>query len=260
MDKAMKIKVLGAHNTESRNTRYMSLLVDDILVLDAGGLTSSLSFRDQMKIKAVLLTHAHYDHIRDIPALAMNYFLRNKSVDIYTHQMVLDYLTQYLLNGQLYPEFHKKPVGNPAVRLHLLKPYNRTTIEGYDVFPVPVSHALPAIGYQLTTRDGKTIFYTGDTGANPVEVWQQLSPQVLFIELTTSNRWEESVKNNGHLTPNLLDKELRAFREARGYLPRIITVHMNPQDEDNIKPEISAVAQALGTSIQLAHEGMIIQI
>ncbi len=53
----MKIKVLGAHNTESRNTKYMSLLVDDVLALDAGGLTSSLSFRSQMKIKAVLLTH-----------------------------------------------------------------------------------------------------------------------------------------------------------------------------------------------------------
>ncbi len=40
----MNIRVLGAHNTESRTTRYMSLLVDGILALDAGGLTSSLSF------------------------------------------------------------------------------------------------------------------------------------------------------------------------------------------------------------------------
>ena len=43
----MKIKVLGAHNTESLNTRYMSLLVDDILAIDAGCLTSTLTFEEQ---------------------------------------------------------------------------------------------------------------------------------------------------------------------------------------------------------------------
>ena len=35
----MKIKVPGAHNTESKNTNYMCLLIDDILALNAGDLS-----------------------------------------------------------------------------------------------------------------------------------------------------------------------------------------------------------------------------
>ena len=91
----MKIKILGAHNTESLNTKYMCLLVDDSLVLDAGGLTSSLSFQDQLKVSALFITHSHYDHIRDIPAFAMNLFLRESSADLYTHQAAFDNLARY---------------------------------------------------------------------------------------------------------------------------------------------------------------------
>jgi ribonuclease BN (tRNA processing enzyme) len=208
----------------------------------------------------VLLTHSHYDHIRDVPALAMNFYLRKKSLDIYSHQAVLDNLTQHLLNGILYSEFHKKPVDKPTLRLNLLEPGRKAIIEGYEVLPAPVNHAIPTTGYQVTSRDGKTIFYSGDTGSNPVKLWEQISPQVLFIELTTSNRWEDSVKNNGHLTPNLLKQDLLAFREARGYLPLTIGVHLNPQDEPEIRKEIAVVSESLGTSILLSYEGMVVQI
>jgi len=52
----VKIKVLGAHNAESKHTRLTSLLIDDILAVDAGNLTSDLSFSEQGKIKAILLS------------------------------------------------------------------------------------------------------------------------------------------------------------------------------------------------------------
>ena len=69
----MKIHILGAHNCESKDTKLTSLVIDGRLVLDAGGLTSGLSLSDQEQLKAVLLTHQHYDHVRDIMALAMNF-------------------------------------------------------------------------------------------------------------------------------------------------------------------------------------------
>ena len=57
----MQIEVLGAHNIESRDSRHVSLLIDDVLAIEAAALTSSLPFKAQQKLKAVLLTHQHYD-------------------------------------------------------------------------------------------------------------------------------------------------------------------------------------------------------
>ncbi|UCH43884.1 MAG: MBL fold metallo-hydrolase [Dehalococcoidales bacterium] len=57
-------------------------MVDNILALDAGAITSSLSLADQQKIQAILLTHQHYDHIRDIPTVAMNLYLAVASTGI----------------------------------------------------------------------------------------------------------------------------------------------------------------------------------
>jgi ribonuclease BN (tRNA processing enzyme) len=256
----MKIKILGAHNTESRNTRHTTLLIDDVLALDAGSLTSSLSFRNQMKVKSVLLTHAHYDHIRDIPAFAMNLFLRRQTADIYTHQAVYDKLTHYLLNGKIYPEFQNRPLENPTLKFHIIEPYQEFSIEGYRVLPVPVNHALPAMGYQVTSKDKKSIFYTGDTGPGLSEVWNHISPQILFIELTAPNKWEEFMQTRGHMTPDVLKKELNLFKNIKGYLPRIVAVHINPEGESEIKSDISRFQQSDGLLITLAHEGMLFEL
>ena len=103
----MKVQVLGAHNTESQDTKLMSLVIDDILALDAGGLTSSLSFSAQLKLKAILITHQHYDHIRDIPAIAMNFFLRRKVINIYSTPPVKEAVLTHLLSGDIYPRFQE---------------------------------------------------------------------------------------------------------------------------------------------------------
>ena len=76
----MNIRFLGAHNCESQNSRCACLLIDDILAIDAGGLTSSLSFPAQQNLKAILLTHQHYDHIKDIPTIAMNFGLSEATI------------------------------------------------------------------------------------------------------------------------------------------------------------------------------------
>jgi len=90
--------------------------------------------------------------------------------------------------------------------------------------------------------------------------WQRLSPQVLIVDVTVSNRYDEFARKTGHLTPALLYEELVEFRELKGYLPRIIAVHMNPSLEKEIKEEVAVVARDLNTPITLAHEGMRVNI
>ena len=111
----MKIRFLGAHNSESAATRLVSILIDDVLALDAGGLTSSLPIAAQLKLKGVLLTHHHYDHMRDVPALAMNALFHETSVPIYGTQAVRDALASHWLNGTIYSSFLERPPENPRI-------------------------------------------------------------------------------------------------------------------------------------------------
>ncbi|MES0329026.1 MAG: MBL fold metallo-hydrolase [Dehalococcoidales bacterium] len=251
----MKIRFLGAHNTESKTTRLLSIVVDGRLALDAGGLTGGLTFDEQLGLKVVLLTHSHYDHIRDIPMLAMNFYLRESGVDIYATASVREALASYLLNGQLYPRFLETPKGQPTVRFHPVVPYQEMAIEGYGVIAVPTNHAVPTVGYQLTSVAGRSLFYSGDTGPGLAECWRHISPELLIIEVTASSRYTDFGRKSKHLTPDLLRDELIGFREINGYLPRVLTVHMNPDLEKEIEAEIAALAVELDCSIELAGEG-----
>jgi len=254
------IQILGAHNCESHKSRLTSLLIDEVLAVDAGSLTSSLSFEAQQKLKAVFLTHQHYDHIRDIPTLGMNFYLSKATINIYALQSVHDALANYLLNGEIYSKFLEKPEDKPTIRFTVIEPGKSEQVAGYSILAVPVNHNVPTVGYQVTSPDGKVVFYTGDSGPGLIDCWKCISPQLLIVEVTASDKFKESAGNGGHLTPTLLKQELITFRELKGYLPQVITVHMSPGLEVEIEAEIATVAAELNSSITLAYEGMLIHL
>ena len=252
----MKIQVLGAHNRESQNSKLASLLIDDVLAIDAGSLTSSLTFETQQKIKAVMLTHQHYDHIRDIPAIAMNAFVNETTINIYSTQAVYDAMATHLMNGKLYPQFMAKPPENPTVRFTLMVPNKTRQVEGYGILATPVNHSVPAVGYQVTSPDGKIVFYSGDSGPGLTDCWRYVSPQLLILDVTVSNRYTDFALQSLHLTPGLLEQELNRFQKIKGYLPQVVLVHMNPRLEKEIEAEIAVIAKSLNNPIILASEGM----
>ncbi|MFC1860249.1 MBL fold metallo-hydrolase [Chloroflexota bacterium] len=252
----MNIQVLGAHNCESQNTKLTSLLVDNIVVIDAGGLTSSLSFQAQREIKAILLTHQHYDHIKDVPAIVFNFAMWNAGIDVYAALPVYESLTTHLLNDEVYPRFLGRPSENPRSRFIEIEPYKTEQIEGYSILPVPVNHSVPTVGYQITSPDGKVLFYTADTGPDLAVCWENVAPQLLIIEVSAPDRFEELYRKRGHLTPNLLRQELTSFQELKGYLPQVVIVHLNPGLEAEIRAEVATVAEDLNHPISIGYEGM----
>ncbi len=256
----MKIQFLGAHNCESATTRLVSILIDDVLALDAGSLTSTLSIEAQLNLKAVLLTHHHYDHIRDIPALGMNALFYDTSVPVYATRAVRDALASHWLNGTIYASFLEKPPESPRIKFTVIEPKKPFKIASYEILPVPVNHSAPTVGYQVASSDGKSLFYTGDTGPGLSEAWPDVAPQLLITEVTAPNRYEEFGRRMLHLTPNLLKEELLAFQKLKGYLPQVYLVHMNPRQEKDIAAEVEQISNELGASITLAHEGMVVHL
>ena len=252
----MKIQFLGVHNCESQNTKLTCLLIDDVLVVDAGGLTSSLSFAAQQKLKTILLTHQHYDHIRDLPTIVFNFAMANAGINIYSTLLVYQILTTHLLNDKVYPQFLNWPPENPKIKFTVVEAYQAEQIKGYSILPVPVNHSVPTVGYQITSSDGKVIFYSGDTGPDLADCWGHITPQLLIIEVSAPDRFEALYKRRGHLTPVLLKQELTSFRKIKGYLPQVVVVHLNPGLEEETKAEIVTVAEDLNHPISVGYEGM----
>jgi len=256
----MKITVLGAHNIESRQTKNAGLLLDGVLALDAGGLTSSLTLEQQLKLKAVLLTHHHYDHIKDIPALGMSLFLNKAGIDIYCTAEVAEALKSHLLNGSLYPDFTAEVNGGATLKINIIEPDKKFGIENFGILPLPVIHSVPAVGYYIEAEDGTSLFYAGDTGPGLEQCWRRISPGLVITEVTASDKYEQFAREKRHLTPSLLRDEMLAFCKIKGYLPDVVAVHMNPMLEEDIRKELAAVAAGLGNKITPAHEGMQIEI
>ena len=155
----MKIKFLGTHNAESTTSRLPSFLIDNVMAVDAGSLASELSLTEQNKIEAILLSHGHYDHIRDIPAFAFNNF--HRVVDIYCTAETLNIMTSHLLDGIIYPSFAGKTsfLKKPSLMLHPIEPFEKIKILNYQVKAFPVNHPLNSVGFEITSNSGKTIFY-----------------------------------------------------------------------------------------------------
>lgn len=254
----MNIRFLGTHNTLSRDSRYTCFLIDGVLGVDAGSLASALTFAEQRKIEVVLLSHGHYDHIRELPALAFNNVLSPRALQIYGTKETLDLFSSRFSDGKIYPDFIHGTAHfeKPVLELHEVRPLKPFAAGKYDVLPLKIPHAPSSVGYEIT-KDGKRLFYTGDTGPGLAEVWRNSSPDLLITELTVPDRLLEFARESHHLCPGLLREELEEFRRQKGYVPRVLAVHRNPEFEPEIARDIKQVFQDQTADINLAVAGEI---
>ena len=252
----MIIRFLGTHNAESKDTKLVSFLIDNVLAVDAGSLTSELTFTEQKKIKAILLSHGHYDHIRGVPAFAFNN--PDHTTKVYATSNTLKILSSHLVDGVIYPQFTKKIpffLEKPSLKYVALEPFKTVNIEGYKVFSLPVNHTINTIGFEITSKDGKKIFYTGDTGSGLSALWEHISSDLIIVDVTFPNKLENRAINSAHLCPKLLKKELIEFRRVKEYSPKVILIHLSPKYKEEIKKEVMDVAKELQLSINIAVEG-----
>jgi ribonuclease BN (tRNA processing enzyme) len=251
----MIIRFLGTHNAESKNTRLVSFLIDDVLAVDAGSLVSELTFPEQGKVKAILLSHGHYDHIRAVPAFAFNN--SDRTTKVIATRKTLEILSSHLIDGVVYPEFTSDAsfLQKATLKLVPLQPFKLKNIVGYKVRAMPVRHNLDGVGFEITSEDGKSIFYTGDTGPGLSSIWGNMTPQLIITDVTWPNNLAGAAKDAGHLCPAMLKEELSEFHRVNGYLPKVTVIHVSPQHESEIEREVREIAKSLGTSIDIAHEG-----
>ncbi len=252
----MEVHILGAHNLESTTSRLSSLVVDGVLALDAGSLTSGLTLEEQGRLQAVLLTHYHFDHVRDLATLGLGTW-SSGTTEVCAPQGVLDVVASHLMDGTIYPDFTKRPSPDrPSLRLVPLEPDKTSQVAGYSVTPVPMAHSVPCTGYLLSDKSGSSLLYTGDTGPGLANACAGLAPRLLITEVTLTDARLEDALRSGHLTPSLFKAELAALQASWGYLPPVVVIHMSPPLEHEIGQALARIARELRANIRTGYRDM----
>lgn len=236
----MDLRVLGCHGGETPDHRTSSFLVDGKLGIDAGALTSSLSLEEQRKVAAVLVSHSHMDHIRDLATLADNRCQAGgPTLVVAGTPGTLDSLRTHFFNDSIWPDFSRiMTKRGPTISYKVLQPERPYTIAGYQIRPVLVNHTVESSGF-VVTKGGRSLGYSGDTG--PTErLWKVLSKvsklRALLMEISFPNAQQPLATVSGHHTPQTLDAELKKLNGHKG-LP-VLLYHIKPTFEREVVREV----------------------
>lgn len=214
----MRLKVIGSSGGEYPGHNPPAFLIDDHILLDAGTISASLNESSQWKIRNILITHAHLDHIKGIPFLADNLLIRNKvhSVNVISISSVLTALKKNLLNNRIWPDFTIiSAASRPVLILKAISPGRPFRINGYAITAYKVNHSVHAVGYIIEDGEGKRLLYTGDTGPTDA-IWKAAGNiRYAIIEVSFPNSLKAMAMKTGHLTPELLMKEIKKWIARR---------------------------------------------
>ncbi|HEY0880025.1 MAG TPA: 3',5'-cyclic-nucleotide phosphodiesterase [Archangium sp.] len=235
----MKLTVLGPHGGELPGCKSTCFLVDDRLALDAGALTSTLELDALSKVDDILLTHSHFDHVKDLPMMSdVVVGRRDKPITIHSNTECIETLRDNIFNNVLWPDFTKIPTAkNPVFKLRSFKAGAAFKIADYQVRSVLVSHPVESCGYVVS--DGtSSMAISGDTGPTE-QFWNVLNKvkdlKLVLVECSFPNALQSLADISGHFTPQTIEKELEKF-DRRGC--EVILYHLKPAFVTQLKKEV----------------------
>jgi 3',5'-cyclic-nucleotide phosphodiesterase len=235
----LDLRVIGCHGGETPKHRTSAFVLDERIAIDAGSLTSGMDLKAQSALEAVLVSHAHLDHVRDLATIADNRCQAGDAPLIIAGlKSTLGVLKKHFFNGLLWPDFSVIPTPRrPAVRYLELKPEKPTMVAGYEVRAIAVSHTIDCCAFAVR-GDGGTLAYSGDTG--PTErLWEVLNGtedlKAMLMEVSFPNHQHKLAKVSGHHTPESLGRELKKLERSRE-LP-VLLYHIKPAFQREVERE-----------------------
>lgn len=240
----MKIKVLGCYGGQLPGKNNTGFLLNEDTLIDAGTIALTADIKIQRKIKNILLSHPHLDHIGAIPFFGVN-ITSNKSpsIKIYGSAFTLNALKKFIMNGVIWPDFTKIKnfSGNCVFEYKMLVANKWHNISGYKVRLVSVNHTIPTNGF-IIGHGNKYILYSGDTKETK-NIWMEARKlgnklKAVFVETAYPNNLISLAEKSGHLVPLTLLQQLKKMGKLK---PKVFIYHMKPEYEKIIEKEMKMI-------------------
>lgn len=176
----------------------------------------SASDLQRQKIRDIVLTHAHLDHIAGLPLFIDDLFATlNRPVRIHASASVVEVLERDVFNWSVYPRFSELSNENGAVMEYRPfcreKPFN---VSHLKIRAIEVNHKVPSTGFIIS--DEKTsIALSGDT-AEMTGFWEEVNGteniSAVLLECAFPDELEALANLSHHLTPSRVAAELSKCR------------------------------------------------
>lgn len=248
----MIFKVAGCYGSELPGYHSAGFLVNGRLLLEAGTVTSVLTWEEQLGVTEVLVSHIHLDHVKDLAFLVENRVGKTPRPLIVTGVAeVVSGLRRHLFNDRIWPDFTRIPSRRTPSLVYRVIPEGRySRVCGVSVKPVRVNHPTAATGF-IVREPGAAVLYTGDTGPTTA-IWKAARNlrdlKAVIVECSFPSGMENIALASGHLTPALLERELELF--GRLEVP-VYLYHMKPLHLTDLADEIAGLSRP----VEMLHQG-----
>ncbi len=238
----MRVRVLGCSGGSAPGHQPSCYLLERGVAVDAGALATSLTLEEQQAIRHVFLTHAHWDHVRDLPLHTINRTATTPTLHVHGLPDTISDIRTHLMNDRVwFAAFDLPSPSTPYVAATTIDPHESVECAGYRITAIPMQHTVPAIGYLVD--DGTcSVLLCADNGGGGFlgDLPQGGSPlRAVFLETSFPNRMREFAVLTGHLTPEMLGEETAHL----GPDVHVIATHMKPGFENELADELRALGR-----------------
>jgi ribonuclease BN (tRNA processing enzyme) len=218
-----------------------SVLLNETVVLDAGSIGLYGTPQEQARVRHLLLSHTHIDHLATLPIFIENaYEGRGEGVAVYGSAAVLDCLRRDVFNNRVWPDFIALSQGERAfLKLVPFEPGETMELDGLRITAVALDHVVPTVGFLVS--DGRaTVAYVTDTGPTE-EIWRRCNAaadlRAVFLETTFPNELAWLANVSKHLTPATFAAEVAKLSRP----VRVLVTHVKARFHDQVAAELQAL-------------------
>lgn len=242
----MKIQLLpstfDAQGHATLEQRLTCFLIDDCVAVDAGSIAIALTPEQRSKVRDIIVTHPHMDHIASLPIFIDDLYPTLKQpMRIHATAEVIELLERDVFNWNVYPRFSdlKNDYG-PVMEYVPIPTRELFQVAHLSVIAVPVNHIVPTVGLLVT--DGKSsVAFSSDT-AETDSFWEVVNAtkrlDALLIEASFPDEMAKLAEVSRHFTPSSLGRELTKLSHNG---MDILAVHLKATHREIIVEQLKAL-------------------